>query len=107
MLVLGVWGGRAVHVAVVHADDGVRFVTASATKQALTRQLAEYVEERASEQLWPAEAERTLRALREGDLEQAIEVYFESGSRRWDNERLHTEVAWLRDGQSGPAVRNR
>jgi hypothetical protein len=78
------------HVAVVHAADGVRVVMAEGSRASLLLRLAEYVRGRAPHALWPDEAERVRRALAAGRRREAIEVYFAEVGRRWDAEVLFT-----------------
>jgi hypothetical protein len=82
----------ALHVAVVHASDGVRHVAVSTTRDSLIRNLAEYVKRKAFEQLLPCHAVRVDEALRDADPERAIALYFAQVGARWDQEFLHTQV---------------
>ena len=80
------------YVAVVHAGDGIRFVTAAQSRVELVRRLADYVRQRGDDMLWAADA-RHLRALiARGELEAAVEVYFGLVGDRWDEESLVTAV---------------
>jgi hypothetical protein len=74
--------------AVVHADDGVRFVASAATADALAAELAAYVSERCDDVLWPAVAQRVRSLLDRSDFEAAVAIYFENVGDRWDTERL-------------------
>ena len=91
---------RPLQVAVIHAADGVRFVAAGTSRRALTEQLADYVWQRAEQQLYPVEAARVAQALNCGDLDLAIDIYFSSELQRWDAEQLHFEIAHLSDAAS-------
>lgn len=79
---------RATQVAAVIAHDGVRFTTAAPTRDALNQALAEYVSERAPEQLWPTDAEAVREFLSLGDQRAAIDCYFAAVGDRWDEEWL-------------------
>jgi hypothetical protein len=57
----------------------------------LTRRLADYVQRRAAQQLWPVEAARVTQAIGCGQLDLAIDIYFANSNHRWDTEHLHTE----------------
>jgi len=77
------------HVAVVLAPDGPRLLTAAPTRAALLESVAGYVAAHAPDRLWPEDASRVARQLRDGDHEGAIRHYFETTDRPWDEEQLH------------------
>ena len=81
-------GGRILHVAVVHGPNDVRYVTAAATRAALSERLADYVRRHAGNQLWPGDARRLRRLFRACRFEAAVEHYFSTVGGRWDEERL-------------------
>ena len=85
-------GGPILHVAVVHGPNDVRYVTAAATRAALSERLADYVRRHAGSQLWPGDARRLRRLLRACRFEAAVEHYFASVGGRWDEERLVIEA---------------
>jgi hypothetical protein len=87
-------------VAVVHAADGVRFLTTAPTRAALAPRLAAYVGEQAAWKLWPAHAARVRDLLRAGALDDAVELYFASVRERWDSEWLHAEEIAPVDGDN-------
>lgn len=75
-------------VAVVHAEDGVRYVAAGQWAEDVAPALVEYVRQRAEHVLWE-DAHARVRALLAADLEpDAIATYFEHVGSRWDDERL-------------------
>lgn len=80
-----------VHLAIVYAADGVRFVTAAQSREAAQRRLAGYVAERAELNLWPPDAERVRQLMLSGCEAGAIETYFRCVGERWDLESLHRE----------------
>jgi hypothetical protein len=83
-------GALPLHVAVIHAADGVRRVMAEASRAALELKLAEYVRLQSAHALWPEAAERVHRSLAAGRRRAAIELYFAEVGRRWDEELLFT-----------------
>ena len=88
----------ALHVAVVHSADGVRFATAAASRTELVERLAEYVRRRAPRTLWPADARYVRSLLIRGELEAAVEVYFGRVGDRWDREWLATTAIITAEG---------
>jgi hypothetical protein len=86
------YDGRTLHVAVVYGPNDVRHVTAAATRAALALRLADYVRRHAGNQLWPGDARRLRRLLAARRFEAAVEHYFASVGRRWDEERLVVEA---------------
>jgi hypothetical protein len=101
---MGFAAQRALHVAVVHTTEVVRFVTVAPSRSALTEQLAGYVQRHAADQLWPADAECVRERLARRELDAAIEHYFATIGRRWDEERLFIDVIPMdaaRDAEPG------
>ena len=78
----------ALHAAVVHSPDGVRFAAAGLSRVELVRRLAEYVGCRSSHTLWARDARHVQTLLARGELEAAVEVYFGRVGGRWDPEWL-------------------
>lgn len=76
----------ALHTAVVYAPDGVRLVAVASSRRALARRIAAYVEQHASERLWPSDARLVHQLLAEAAHEQAAELYFALVGQRWDEE---------------------
>jgi hypothetical protein len=74
------------HTALVYALDGVRFVATAASRRALMRRVAHYVERHADDALWANDASRVRRLLEDGAHEEAIELYFALAGQRWDDE---------------------
>ena len=87
-------------VAVVHAADGVRLATAASSRVEIVRRLAEYVQRRLSQTLWPEDARHVRSLLMRGELEAAVEVYFGRVGRRWDEEWLVTTSIVIADEAS-------
>ena len=82
----------SVFVAVVHAADGIRFVTAAGSNAELTCRVAAYVRGRVDDML-PADDARCVHALlAEEDCAGAVERYFGGVGARWDQEWLVTTV---------------
>jgi hypothetical protein len=82
----------ALYVAMVHAADGVRFAAVAESQAMLVRQLSTYVRQHAGDVLWPDHTRRVETLLTRGELESAVEVYFELVGGRWDKEWLVTTV---------------
>ena len=87
-------------VAVVHAADGVRLAAAASSRVEIVRRLAEYVQRRLSQTLWPEDARHVRSLLMRGELEAAVEVYFGRVGRRWDEEWLVTTSIVIADEAS-------
>jgi hypothetical protein len=81
-------GRDTLHVALVHAPDGVRLAVSRRTSDALVRRVGRYVLEHASHQLWPDDAEHVRLLMRRGRFEAAVAHYFARVGERWDEERL-------------------
>lgn len=92
------YGEPTVHVAVVYGVNEVRYVTAATSRAALTVSLADYVRGRADNQLWPGDARRLRRLLAARRFETAVEHYFASVGRRWDEERLVIQAVNIGSG---------
>jgi hypothetical protein len=88
-------------VAVVHSADGVRLATAATSRVEIVRRLAEYVQRRLSQTLWPEDARHVRALLIRGELEAAVEVYFGRVGRRWDQEWLVTTAIVTTSGAEG------
>lgn len=78
------------YVAIVHAPDGVRLVTAGASRVEVVQRLADYVRSRVTDALWPDDARHVRSLLARGEPEAAVEVYFGRVGDRWDGEWLVT-----------------
>jgi hypothetical protein len=76
----------ASHTAIVYALDGTRFVAAATSRRALMRRVVGYVERRAEQALWEADALRVHQLLADGAHEEAVELYFAVVGQRWDEE---------------------
>jgi len=79
----------SLHVAIVCAIDGARFVVVAANESECLAQIAAYVAEQASLQLWPRSAARIRKLLAIGDGTAAIAEYFRRSGERWEAEWLH------------------
>ncbi|HKS07096.1 MAG TPA: hypothetical protein VJR92_12370 [Gemmatimonadaceae bacterium] len=76
------------YTAVVHAEDGVRFVAAAPNAANVTQQLLRYVAERCDHALWPDDARDVHLMIAAGRVDDAIAHYFAHVGARWDAERL-------------------
>jgi hypothetical protein len=77
-----------VHIGIVHGADGIHFVAAGETRDALVQRLAGYVWSRADLELYPDDARRLGRLLKAGAAEDAVRFYFDRVGRKWDREWL-------------------
>lgn len=77
-----------VHVAVVHAGGTICHITAATSQEQLADRLGQYVRTNAPYQLWPADADRVMRFLKDNRSRDAIDVYFGAMGQRWDREQL-------------------
>lgn len=97
------------HVATVTSADGIRFVAAEPTAERLARQLARYVRVNAPHALASEDAQSVERALAAGRDADAVERYFATVGRRWDQEflfRTSVEVELATSGaETGAAAR--
>ena len=78
---------NAVYIAVVHADDTVRFATSAPTRSELAKRLAEYVRRWGDHVLRPDHAHHLRGLLMRGEWEAAVEFYFGLVGERWDRRR--------------------
>ena len=92
------------YVAVVHADDGVRFMTAANSRRDLVLRVAEYVREWGGYLLRPDHARHLRSLLARGESEAAVELYFALVGKRWDKEWLVTAVVSRDDRRDVVAV---
>ena len=95
---------NAVYIAVVHADDTVRFATSAPTRPELAKRLAEYVRRWGDHVLRPDHAHQLRGLLMRGEWEAAVEFYFGLVGERWDEEWLVTAVVPADDKRSVSAV---
>ena len=82
----------ALFVAVVHAEDGVRFTATADSRRMLIHRICEHVERCGSYMLQPEHARHLRGLLARGEWEAAVELYFGLVGRRWDKEWLITAV---------------
>ena len=82
----------ALFVAIVHAEDGVRFTATAESRRDLVRQIAEYVGRWAVYMLQPPHARHLRSLILRGEWEAAVELYFGLVGKRWDKEWLVTAV---------------
>jgi hypothetical protein len=82
----------ALFVAVVHAEDGVRFTATADSRQVLIHRICEHVERWGNWMLQPEHARHLRGLLARGEWEAAVELYFGLVGRRWDKEWLITAV---------------
>ena len=95
---------NAVYIAVVHADDTVRFATSAPTRSELAKRLAEYVRRWGDHVLRPDHAHHLRGLLMRGEWEAAVEFYFGLVGERWDEEWLVTAVVPADDRRNVSAV---
>ena len=89
---------NTVYIAVVHADDTVRFATSAPTRAELAKRLAEYVRRWGDHVLRPDHAHHLRGLLLRGEWEAAVEFYFGLVGERWDEEWLVTAAVSAEDG---------
>jgi hypothetical protein len=82
----------ALFVAVVHAEDGVRFTATADSRRRLIHRICEHVERCGSYMLLPQHARHLRGLLARGEWEAAVELYFGLVGKRWDKEWLVTAV---------------
>ena len=82
----------ALFLAVVHADDGVRFMTVASSRRDLVHRVAEYVRKWGGYLLRPDHARHLRSLLLRGESEAAVELYFALVGKRLDKEWLVTAV---------------
>lgn len=80
------------HVAVVYAVDGIRFLTAARSAEELMGKVAAYIEENVEYLLRPEDSVRVRALLAEARVPDAVTVYFERVGERWEREYLRTEI---------------
>jgi hypothetical protein len=74
--------------AIVHAADGVRFVTTARCPSALIENVIGYVRARCDDVLWESAATEVRALIADRKPYAAIAVYFAHVGERWDEERL-------------------
>jgi hypothetical protein len=89
-------------VAVVGAADGVRLVALGSTREEVLERVAEYVKARVEFEHAATDARRIRQLLAAGAIDAALEAYFESGDRRWDEEWLHVATPPIANRASAP-----
>lgn len=89
-------GGGASTTAIVHAADGVRFVTTAARPGELLARIAGYIRGRCDDVLWADAAMQVHQLLDAGDLNAAVTLYFARTGERWDEE--HLDLVTVGDG---------
>jgi len=78
--------GLPPHTALVYALDGVRFVAAAASRLALMRRVARYVERNVGDRRWANDAARVRQLLEHGAPDEAVVLSFALVGQRWDEE---------------------
>ena len=78
----------ALYVSIVCSTDGARFASVAASEGDCLAQVASYVAEQASPQLWPTSALRVHELLAAGDAAAAVAEYFRHTGERWEREWL-------------------
>ena len=94
----------ALFVAVVHAEDGVRFTATADSRRRLIHRICEHVERCGSYMLQPEHARHLRGLLARGEWEAAVELYFGLVGRRWDKEWLVTAVVPANKRRNAVAV---
>jgi hypothetical protein len=74
--------------AVVHAEDGIRFVATADRPAELVAQLVGYIRARCEYTLWPRAAGDVRALINDSRPYAAIALYFARVGDRWDAERL-------------------
>lgn len=77
-------------VSIVSAVDGARFAAVAPDAEGCLVQVASYVADHASAQLWPSSARRVHELLAAGDPSAAVAEYFQHAGERWEAEWLVT-----------------
>jgi hypothetical protein len=83
----------AIVTAVVHTQEGVRFVATGGSPEQVTAELEDYILRRCDDVLWPSAARRVRELIEARDPDAAIAAYFANVGSRWDEERLAIHVA--------------
>lgn len=78
--------------AIVHAPDGVRFITVEDRAEQVIARLTGYVRRRCDDVLWSAEASRVRALIDARESRAAIAAYFAHVGSRWDEEWLEILV---------------
>jgi len=91
-------------VAIVHAEDGVRFTATAESRRDLVRRIAEYVGRWGAFMLQPQHARHLRSLLVRGEWEAAVELYFGLVGKRWDKEWLVTAAVPVAAHQDAVAV---
>jgi hypothetical protein len=91
-----------VHLGIVHGADGIHFVAAGETRDALLQRLAGYVWSHADLELYPDDARRLDRLLKTGAAEDAVRFYFDRVGQKWDREWLVEGVMPVAEHRSRP-----
>jgi hypothetical protein len=94
----------ALFVAVVHAEDGVRFTATSDSRRDLVCQIAEYAGRWGVYMLHPPHARHLRTLILRGEWEAAVELYFGLVGKRWDKEWLVTAVVPIHAHHEAVAV---
>lgn len=94
----------ALFVAIVHAEDGVRFTATADSRRTLVHRIAEYVHRWGGYVLRPDHARHLRALLARGEWEAAVELYFGLVGKRWDKEWLVTAVVPLDAQRDAVAV---
>jgi hypothetical protein len=79
---------RTGYIAIVHAPDGVRFVTSARSAHQIAAGLVTYVRARCDDVLWPRAARQVRELIAARQWYAAIATYFDEVGDRWDEERL-------------------
>ena len=95
---------NTIYIAVVHADDTVRFATSAPTRAELSKRLAEYVRRWGDHVLRPDHAHHLRGLLMRGEWEAAVEFYFGLVGERWDEEWLVTAAVSADDRRRVSAI---
>ncbi len=78
------------YISIVCAADGARFASVAVSEQECLAQVAAYVAEQATRQLWPSSVQRVRELLAAGNAGGAVAEYFRHAGERWDREWLVT-----------------
>jgi hypothetical protein len=81
-------GLRNRYIAIVHASDGVRFVTSARSADQIAVRLVHYVCARCDHVLWPPAARQVRELIDARQWQAAIATYFDQVGDRWDEEQL-------------------
>ena len=81
-------GGGGLHYAIVSGPDGIHFAATGVDEDKMFAGLVRYIKQRCGFTLWPRDAREVLTLLDEGQLTDAIDMYFDRVGDRWDREYL-------------------